>query len=290
IEPRAALLAELLRTGGYDLLYMNNQPASNQEGYVAAVQAGLPVVQHCRTEPKLSTQEVALVNRAASRVICVSSGVRDKLVARGVDAARLSVVYNAIDGRAELPAAATAPAGDGLVIGSVGQLVARKATGDLLRALAILHGERRPLRCVILGEGPQRAELEELARSLGIAAQVHFMGFQAQPLAFIQSMDLFVICSPSEGLPRVVLEAMLAQKPVIGSDVTGTRELVLPEQNGLLYPYGDVPALSAALRRLMDDAALRRRMGAAGRARVLAEFSMQGYVDGISEVLTGALR
>ena len=290
IKPRVAALHQLLAEGSYDLLYMNNQPASNLEGYLAGELAGLPVVQHCRIEPTLHASEAAVVNRVAKRIICVSQGVADVLAAQHVAENRLRVVYNAIDSRAALPAAVELPASAGdLVIGTVGQLTTRKGVHHLLQAVATLKAEGLTVSCLILGEGPQRGELENTAKRLGISGQVSFLGFQAQPLAWVQAMDICVLCSSKEGLPRVVLEAMLASKPVIGSDVTGTRELIVHEETGLLYGYGDVPALTAALRRLLGDALLRRAMGEAGRRRVVERFSIDNYVAGVARVLEEAL-
>ena len=174
------------------------------------------------------------------------------------------------------------------MIGTVGQLTTRKGVHHLLQAVATLKDEGFALSCLILGEGPQRAELESTARRLGINGQVSFLGFQAQPLAWVQAMDVCVLCSSKEGLPRVVLEAMLASKPVIGSDVTGTRELIVHDETGLLYGYGDVPALTAALRRLLGDALLRREMGEAGLRRVVERFSIDTYVAGVEDVLSEA--
>lgn len=290
IAPRARELTRVLADGAFDLLYMNNQPASNLEGYLAAEAVGVPVVQHCRIEPNLSPHQAALVNRLATRIICVSQGVADVLVALHVARNPLRVVHNAIDCQAPLPApAALAESGNGLVIGTVGQLTARKGVLHLLQALAVLRAEGVTPRCLILGEGPQQAELEAATTSLGLQAQIRFAGFQPEPMAWVQAMDVCVLCSSKEGLPRVVLEAMLAGKPVIGSDVTGTRELIVNEQTGLLYSYGDVPALTSALRRLLDNPALRQAMGAAGRHRVEAEFSIVAYVDGVSGVLAEAM-
>lgn len=290
IKPRVVTLRHLLGENEYDLLYMNNQPASNLEGYLAGEMAGVPVVQHCRIEPTLHANEAAVVNRVAKRIICVSQGVADVLAAQHVAENRLRVVYNAIDNRPPLPAPVELPASAGdLVIGTVGQLTTRKGVHHLLQAVATLKGEGLALSCLILGEGPQRNELESTAKRLGITGQVSFLGFQAQPLAWVQAMDVCVLCSSKEGLPRVVLEAMLASKPVIGSDVTGTRELIVHEETGLLYGYGDVPALTAALRRLLGDALLRRAMGEAGRRRVVEGFSIDTYVAGVARVLEEAL-
>lgn len=287
IKPRGAALCALLQEGGFDLLYMNNQPSSNLEGYFAAEAAGLPVVQHCRVDPKLQAAEVAVANRVATRIICVSQGVADSLAAQHVTESRLRVVHNAIDSRLALPPKVEVPAAapDALVIGTVGRLMPIKATAHLIEALRGLKADGVAPVCLVVGEGEQRAELEALARRLDVAGQVRFVGFQAVPLAWVQAMDVCVLCSTKEGLPRVVLEAMLTGKPVVGSDVTGTRELVVNEETGLLYAYGDVPGLTAALRRLLADAGLRRTMGEAGRQRVAEHFSIDAYVAGVTRVL-----
>ena len=288
VQPRAEAIRQLLFDGGFDLLYMNNQPASNLEGYLAGEMAGLPMVQHCRIEPSLQAEDVAIVNRLASKVICVSQGVADVCVTSKVSQRLLTVVYNAIDCHQPLPAKRAIASDGRLIIGTVGRLTGVKAVAHLLQAMALLDPAIRPL-CLILGEGPQQTALESLAAQLGLQSFVRFEGFQPAPLAWVQAMDLCVLCSSREGLPRVVLEAMLAGKPVIGSDVTGTRELVVHEETGLLYAFGDISALTAALRRLLGDAELRQRMGAAGRARVEAGFSIEAYVAGVAQVLDEAL-
>lgn len=290
IAPRVAALAKILAEGDFELLYMNNQPASNLEGYLAGEAAGVPVVQHCRIEPTLQPAEVAVVNRIAARVICVSQGVAEVLAALKVEENLLSVVHNAIDCRAPMPLPVVLDSDeDELVVGTVGQLTARKGVMDLLRAIVILREAGVRIRCLVLGEGPQRAELEAEAARVGVAGEIRFLGFQAVPLAWVQAMDVVVLCSSREGLPRVVLEAMLAGKPVIGSDVTGTRELVVNEETGLLYPCGDVGALAAALGRLAGDPAARARMGQAGYARVCEGFSIESYVAGVSALLAEVL-
>lgn len=289
IQPAARQIAALLRQGEFDLLYMNNQPSSNLEGYFAAAEAGIPLVQHCRSQPSLRPSEVAVVNRVlaqGSQIIAVSQGVAEVLQAQGVKAEAIHVVHNAIDHQQTLPAAATlTPPAQGLVIGTVGRLATIKGIHHLLPALAALRQGGAEFTCLIVGEGPQRAELEAQAASLGLKEVVRFLGFHSQPLAWVQLMDVCVLCSSSEGLPRVVLEAMLLGKPVVGSAVTGTRELVQDGVTGVLYPYGDIPALTAALARLLAEASTRQTMGAAGQQRVVANFSIAAYVAGVSAVL-----
>lgn len=293
VRPRIAQIVRLLREGNgqgpFDLLYMNNQPSSNLEGYLAGEQAGVPVVQHCRIEPTLTAEEALITCRMAASIICVSHGVADALATQGVPRERLVVVHNAIDGAQHVPVPIELePPSVGLVIGTVGQLVARKGVMHLLEAVAALANAAIPVTCLVVGEGPQRPELEAVAHRLGIADRVRFTGFQSQPLAWVAAMDVFVLCSRQEGLPRVILEAMLMAKPVVASDIVGSRELVVAGQTGALYPYAEVPALTEALKRLLTDSDLRRAQGEAGRQRVLAEFSIDAYVAGVSAVLSDA--
>jgi len=142
----------------------------------------------------------------------------------------------------------------------------------------------------VVGEGEERENLEQLAEKLGVADLIQFAGFQSVPLSWVQAMDICVLCSSKEGFPRVVLEAMLAAKPVVGSDVNGTRELVVHEETGLLYAYGDVPELAAALRRLAQDPNLRRDMGNAARRHVETYYSIDAYVTGVMKVLAETLQ
>lgn len=295
IGPQATRLAEILRDGGYDLLYSNNQPSSNLEAYLAAEISDVPLVQHCRIEAHLNAFELAAVKRSGATILCVSQGVADSLIAQGVDPRQCKVVCNGIDTSQPLPDAAEARDAlslgtTELVIGTVGSLIARKGIDHLLRACARLAPRlARPLRVLIVGDGPQRDALQRLAQELGMAEQVRFTGFQNQPLRFIAAMDIFVLASAKEGLPRVILEAMLSRKPVIASSVVGSRELVRDGDTGLLFPHGDVDALVNRLEVLARDDALRQRMGNRGREVVCAEYDIRRYVVGVENVLATAV-
>jgi glycosyltransferase involved in cell wall biosynthesis len=290
IAPRAAQIAHLLREGGFDLLYLNNQPSSNLEGYLAGEAAGVPVVQHCRIDATLNAAEVAATNRIAHAVICVSQGVADSLHTQGIEAGKLVVVHNAIDGIQPLPAPQVLPAvpAGALLIGTVGQLVKRKSVNDLLRALETLRNHDTSIHALIVGAGPEEQSLRNLAASLGLAERVHFAGFQKEPLPWLAAMDIFVLASSREGLPRAILEAMLLGKPVIAARAVGSSELVIDGTTGFLYSHGDTAALAARITELAGDAALRTRLGTTGRERVLAEFSIKRYVADVERVLAKA--
>ncbi len=291
IRPNARRLAALLKQGGYQLLYMNNQPSSNLEGYMAAELAGVPAVQHCRIDATLNPVEISIVNRVARHIICVSNGVAQSLQRQGIAPDKCTVVSNAIDGAQTLPPPASLPAAAAgrLVIGTVGSLVARKSVDHLLRAAASLVIKNGlPLHLLIVGDGPQRGVLEKLADDLGLAERVTFVGFQKQALPWIAAMDVLVLASAKEGLPRVVLEAMLLGKAVVASSVIGTQELVRDGETGLLYDYGNIEALTACLQELLAHERKRAAMGAAGRKRVLREYSITRYVAEVQNALSDA--
>jgi len=167
----------------------------------------------------------------------------------------------------------------GADIVSVGRLVAKKGFDLLIRAFAQL--DRPGIRLRIAGDGPERAALVALAEAEGVADRVDFLGAlpHAQALAVIRSGAIFALpCRTSatgdrDGIPVVLMEAMAAGKPVIAGRLETIAELVEDGMGGLLVPPDDVPALTEALRRLVDDPVAGRAMGLAGRHHVAEEFS-----------------
>jgi glycosyltransferase involved in cell wall biosynthesis len=155
----------------------------------------------------------------------------------------------------------------------VGRLVHQKGLDLLLPALAQL--QQLPWELVIIGDGPQREPLQQMAAELGLAERIRFAGWQrgADLEAEYQHANLFVLPSRHEGMPNVVLEAMASGLPVLATRIAGNEELVLPGETGELVPPENSAALQSALEHLLPDASLRQRMGKAGRARVEAHFS-----------------
>jgi glycosyltransferase involved in cell wall biosynthesis len=299
IEPMAQRIAAEIRAGGFELLYMNNQPGSNVEGYLAAAETGIAAVQHCRIEPLLTPAVVAVANARAAKILCVSDGVREALVDAGIEGRTCLTIHNGIDCEQPLPTAEDIRAAraawgfpaEAVVVGTVGQLIARKRIADLIQAVARLRRDEPglDLRIVVVGEGREAEPLAGLAASLGIAERVRFTGFDPAPLRQIAALDIFALCSSSEGLPRVILEAMLLARPVIASDIVGSRELVADGETGARYPCGDIDALTRAVARLAGDVALRQRLGDAGAHRVRERFSIERYVAGVEAALDAVL-
>jgi len=212
--------------------------------------------------------------RSARRVFAVSGDIGRELcgcgiasptkvihVPNGVDADRFELA----DGPGELRREFGLPA-DGPVIGTVGRLTALKRQDVLLKGFARL--EHPTARLLIVGDGPAREELVNLAARLGITNRVVFAGYREQPERAVGAMDVFALTSESEGMPLAILEAWAAGKPVVASRVGGVPELVADGRTGLLFSAGDDAEAARLLSRLLTDRPLAAALGAAGRALV----------------------
>lgn len=241
----------------------------------------------------------ALLSRHGTTV-AVSQAQRDMYVKRGlIDPERIVVVHNGIE--TDAFAAADRPRqvalrerfglpAEALVLTSVAVLRDDTKGIHLLLEAArdVLAGV--PVRLLIAGDGPARPGLERRARELGLQDVVLWLGQRDDVATILAGSDLFVLPTLSDQFPTVLLEAMAAGLPVISTSVGGVPEIVSHESTGLLVPAGDVAALAGAIERLVSDAALRRRLGEAGRERVQARFSATQWVNRLYDLYAGVSR
>jgi len=167
----------------------------------------------------------------------------------------------------------------------VGRLCPAKGQHLLLEALAGLARRGREFSAVLVGGGPDRDSLETLARDLGLADRVRFTGpvGQEEVRRAYAASDVFVLPSFAEGVPVVLMEAMSMTIPCVSTLVAGIPELIAHGEEGLLTPSGDAASLEAALDRLLADPGLRRRLGQAGRRKVLAAYDLDANLDRMAE-------
>ncbi len=192
--------------------------------------------------------------RMPGRVVCCSEGIRRELIDDfGLPPRQVATIHNAVVGPQALadldrdPQDPWLAASEDPVVVTVGRLHAQKDQATLLRAFAKVL-ERRPARLLILGEGEDRAALEALAERLGIAGRVHLPGYVFDALACMKAAALFVLSSRYEGLPTVLIEALLCGLPIVSTDCEhGPREILQDGRYGTLVPVGDVEALAAAM-------------------------------------------
>lgn len=295
VLPDSRRIEGFLKEGEFDLLYMNNQPSTNLEGILAAKAAGVPCIQHSRIEVKLNSTEAKAVNGYVSKIICVSRGVMDGLVGSGVRKDKCVVVYNGIDGSV-VPKRSPSEVRKSLgikegatVIGTVGSLIKRKRVELLLQAFSRMKDVEEMI-CLVVGDGTEKDNLKKAAEALGVKERVIFTGFSPDALSFINSMDIFVSPSEKEGLPRVILEAMLMGKPVVAFDVIGTRELVVNGKTGILVKEESAGALASAVTGILEKRDALKSLGEEGRKRVLEGFGIDRYVSGVEKVFEEVLR
>jgi glycosyltransferase involved in cell wall biosynthesis len=154
-------------------------------------------------------------------------------------------------------------------IGTTARLDRQKGLDVLLEALPRIPD----VELEIVGDGPERAALEALAIATGVADRVTFAGWSDHARDWLGRWDAFVLPSRYEGLPLAMLDAMLAELPVVAADVGSVREAVEDGSTGLLVPPDDAPALAAAVRRVLEDRELARALGLRARAVVLDRFT-----------------
>ena len=191
-----------------------------------------------------------------------------QLISNGVDLSEVTA-SDAVDTEVQ----AARARGD-FVVGYIGQLIARKRVDTLIDAFARMQSACAKL--FIVGDGDQRAVLESHASSLGVASQVHFMGFREDRLDFLRGFDVLVLPSSLEGIPRCLMESMAAGVPIIGTRIPGIVDLIAEHQTGLAFDVGDAESLAQCLQHLAADAVLADRLAESARLRVMESFSATG--------------
>jgi glycosyltransferase involved in cell wall biosynthesis len=193
---------------------------------------------------------------------------RVRYLPNGIDVSR----FPQAEGGGEVPA-----------IGTVAALRGEKNLARLLQAFALL---RRPARLVIVGDGPERAALEALARELGIAGAVRFTGHLAAPQEVFRTFDLFALSSDTEQMPLSVLEAMASGLAVASTDV-GDVAVMLAGENRPFVVAHDAAALAEAMTALLADPARRCAIGAANRARAERDYDQETMFQAYAALFDG---
>ncbi|MDD2768032.1 MAG: glycosyltransferase family 4 protein [Methylococcus sp.] len=228
----------------------------------------------------------------ADFVVCISHFARSQVMLmtpyedwRKLDICRLGVDPTSFALRPEKTP------GDVFELLCVGRLVAAKGQHTLLDALAIVLAKGRKVRLTLVGGGPDRDSLEAHVAKKNLGDAVCFTGAinQDDIQAYYARADAFVLPSFAEGLPVVLMEAMALGIPCISTYITGVPELIQNGVQGLLVTPSDTEGLAAAIERLMDDPELCRRLVKAGRAKVLADYELNGSIARLAQVFTRRL-
>ena len=217
----------------------------------------------------------------------------------GIPAERISVIYNGVDTVKFAPSEqhptllprGFAPAGS-FVIGAVGRLASIKDQATLGKAfahlIALRPDLRETLRLVIVGDGPQRSEIERILAEADVRSLVWMPGFRDDAAFLYREFDVFALPSLREGISNTLLEAMASSLPIVATCVGGTPELVEDGKTGVLVPANDPKAFAEALLNYFDNPDIRITHGQSGRRRAISEFSIQTMVRGYEDVYAEA--
>lgn len=284
-----------LKRGGFDIVHAFKS-APCVYGCLAGVLAGVPVVlggyreqYRCRGLLRLAHR---VVNRCISGWITNSRAISDSLV-RGVgaDPERLRVVYNGIDRDMFVSRFSPREAkrrlgldGDTPVVSIIGRLRPEKNHAMFVEMAGRVLATRGKVRFLIAGDGLLEDELKELTVSLGVDHAVHFLGVRSDIADILAATDVCVITSPREGLANSLVEAMSVGVPVISTEYPGVEEVIENNQEGFVVPQSDVDRMASAVVRLLDDEALRERMGKKGEERVGRQFGMEAMANSLIAV------
>jgi glycosyltransferase involved in cell wall biosynthesis len=217
--------------------------------------------------------------RSATAIACISDFARSQTMAALPEDhwPKLEVIHCGLDPDEYRRSAPPREGDAGGRVLFVGRLVEVKGPGVLLDALAALRADGVEVEATLVGDGPSRAALERTIRELGLEQAVTLAGYVGQDeiRRHYEAADVFVLPSFAEGLPVVLMEAMALELPVVTTRIAGIPELVEDGVSGFVVAPGRADLLAGAIRRLLDDPALRRQMGARGRERVVAEFDVR---------------
>ncbi len=289
-------LARLMRRGRYDIVHCHSSKAG-VIGRVAARFASGPRV--CYTPHGFSylipgsgrrrwlylTIERVL-GRLTDRLIAVSPSEGTEAVQRGVvPADRVAVIENGLDPN-ELPGPEEGTRvrteygweDDVLVVGTVARQMAQKDPFTWLRTAAAVAQTHDKVRFVWVNGGELLAASKQLAQTLGLGERMTFLPYVPNAARLMAGFDVLMLSSRFEGLSYVMLEAMGLGKPVVATDVLGTRDVIEHGKNGLLAPPGEPQALAACLRAVLDQPDYGAALGASARATIAARFTKERMV------------
>src|SRR3954471_5045844 len=235
----------------------------------------------------------------STALIAVSPQVRDDLVALGVaPKERFAVIRLGIEldervagtenGRRESRRYLGIP-GDRFAVGWIGRMTPVKRTDDVLVAFKQLRDDGVDAVLCMVGDGPDRADLERRAHELGIVRDTVFLGYQEDVAQYYAAFDALVLPSSNEGTPVSAIEALAAGRPVVATRVGGVPDVVQEGEDGFLVEPGAIGDLADRLAQLARDPQLRERMGRAGRDRVMSRYAVERLVEDVDRLYRSLL-
>jgi len=288
-------LRRLIKSGRFDFVHCH-QYSPYTYGWFAHWGTGAKVVftEHGRFHPDQHRKKARLINPiialTSHRLVAISAATRDALIEyEYMPASKITVIYNGItplaaeeDRKRELLTELGIKSGE-VVIGTVARLDAVKNQPMMLQATRALIDQGYKVRLLLVGDGPERANLEAKTQQLDLNNAVIFTGFQSKPADYLSLMDIFLLPSFTEGTSMTLLEAMSLGIPTVATRVGGTPEIVKDKETGFLVESDDLPAFTSAIKSLLDQPADRKKMDSAAKIRFGQKFSVEQMVNQYQE-------
>ncbi len=226
------------------------------------------------------------------RIIAVSENQRRYLIEEeGIPAQKIVVIHNGIDLEAFRAKKDPRSVKEGLgipdgvaVIGQVARLRSEKGHRFLLQAAHKLRGQDRKVVVLLIGDGPERKDLEELCTTLNLGSMIRFLGDQKEPADLINILDIGILSSSLETFPNALLEYMALAKPVIAPNVGGVPEIVTDGIHGFLFSPGDTDSLAEKILFLLANPGVAKAMGEEGAKKVARSFSLEMSLKKIEQL------
>ena len=222
--------------------------------------------------------------KTLDRIVATSGRIDRGLIAEGFPRSKIVRIPNHVNCRRFKPVSQTQRTGTRarlgfqahhIIVTFCGRLLPRKGVDCLLESWKEIAKDYPEAHLILLGEGVLQEKLKAEVKRCGLGHQVRFCGFVSNVEDYLASTDVFVLPSSKEGFPNALLEAMACGLPVVASRIGGVEDLVQDGKNGLLVPPGDPEALTLALRRVMEDRKLARRLGDNAGRTILARYSQE---------------
>ena len=264
--------------------------AANSYGRAAALGAGVRniVASESCVDPWKAWHHLAIdrhLTKRTAKIVVNGRGVQEFYVGQGLPAEKFRLIPSGVGpaaastvSREQLLAELNLPPGAKLM-GAVGRLCLQKRIKDLIWATDLLKVIRDDAHLLIIGDGPQRQILERYRRLCQLEDKVHFLGKRDDVPRLMPHFNQLWLASGYEGLSNAVMEAMSCGVPVVATDISGNRELVVHDQTGYLSPVGDRANFARFAHKILENSELAARLGAAGKQRMAHEFTVGAMVE-----------
>jgi glycosyltransferase involved in cell wall biosynthesis len=298
------MIHSFLKGGDFDLVHTHGYFADIL-GIPAARILGIPHIATCHgfiandVNLRMYNRLDRTALRFSGKIIAVSDDIRRDLIGWGVRPSRVMTLQNAVDGpisedlflkhRDEKRKSLRITNGD-FAVGYVGRLSEEKWVKYLLRACSLLRRSGVAVRVILIGEGPQRQELEILVRDEDLEDVVYFAGFRRDVESWLPAFDAFVLPSLTEGTPMSVLEAMASGVPVVATAVGGLPQVIENGRNGILVPPENPGKITEALCLLHADDAKREELSHCAKQTIREKYGMSDWARKLETEYLGLVK